>query len=659
MKNKLSEINIEEKFTELDEISHILEKAGMYIGSTYFEPQDMMLYKPSENKIVNVPNVGYNKGLLKLFNEVFQNSIDEHKRESALYQVTEINVEVYKSGKIVIQDNGGIPVVKHKQTKWYIPKMLFGKLRTSSNYTEERTGAGTNGIGAKIANIYSSRFSLETCDGTNKINIDWNNNMRECVSEVVSKSTEHYSRFEFDIELFRFDGISEIDLGTARIIQKQCIDGAAANPNLKITFKTDVVENTLDSVWKFNNFNDYVELYLDDKYDKSQILTHNFNYGDIVTILPNIDFNFSFVNGATCTDFTSTHFNKVVKTVNQFILGELKKQDIELITEKDINNKISYFINFNIANPDYDSQTKEKLTNKIAAHQLQLPKDFLVKIVDNEIYKSIVDYYNVKYLAQMKKQLRNLNKTIKTTKSKKLIKCSSSNANVTRLFIFEGTSASNGFRQFRNAMTDASYNIRGKIKNTFSLSREEIINNLEFRELLAILGLQFLSPQENLKNLKFNKVIIASDADTDGFHITGLFLAFFAKHFPELIRGGKIYRLQTPILTASPKNSKINDSEELWFFTIEEYTTYRDSLGKDDKGRYKFENQYNIDYFKGLGSLEPHHYKHLIQDSNLLKFSFKDAEKYLDNVNLWFGKSADLRKQELMSGEELEFQFLD
>lgn len=643
IKNKLTNINIEDKYQSMSELDHILNKPGMYIGSIYFENINYLLYKPSENKIIQIPNVGYNAGLIKLFDEVFQNSIDELKRKSALYKITEINVEVYKSGKIIIQDNGGIPIILHKGVKMMLPKMIFGHLRTSSNYTEEREGAGTNGIGAKISNIYSKRFHLTTADGNKKFDICWKNNMKEIEFENIdkAKTNEHYSRFEFDIELERFDGISELDMSTIRIMQKRCIDGAASNPGLKITFKTDIHE-TLNSEWKFNSFNDFVKLHLNDN-EKNNLLSLEYSNGDTISILPNNNINYSFVNGGVCSDTEGTHFKHVKKQINEYIIAELKKQDITLITEKDINSKISYFINFSMSNPDYSSQTKEKLTSKLSNYQLHLDKKFLESINDSEIMKQIIDYYNIKYLQEAKKALRNLNKLIKTTKSKKLTKCGSKNANLNKLFLFEGTSASNGFASYREAMFEACYELRGKVKNTFSLGKEEIMENLELREILAAQGLQFMSPKENLKNLQYDMNIIASDADVDGFHINGLLLAFYCKHFPELIKAGKIYRLQAPIIIV--RNIKTN--QEYWYYSNNEWNLVKD----------KFNSKlFEINYYKGLGSLQDHHYERLIRQPRLLKFKFEDINNYLKTVEVWFGKSSQLRKDELIySGEDVEF----
>lgn len=643
IKNNIKNINVEDKYQVMSELDHILSRPGMYIGSIYFETISYLLYKPSENKIVSVDNVGYNAGLIKLFDEVFQNSIDELKRKSALFKITDISVEVYQSGKIIIQDNGGIPVVLHKGTQMMLPKMIFGHLRTSSNYSEEREGAGINGIGAKISNIYSTQFKLTTADGNKKYDICWKNNMRDVEYENTTKvnKNEHFSRFEYDIELSRFDGIEKLDMSTIRIMQKRCIDGAASNPGLKITFKTDI-HDSLNTEWKFKSYDEFVQLHLKEN-ELPNILSATFNNNDSVVIFPANGMNYSFVNGGVCSDVQGTHFRHVKKQINEHVLAELKKRDITLISEADINAQISYFINFSMSNPDYSSQTKEKLTSKLSSYQLHLSKEFLESINESEIMKRIIDYYNIKYLAEAKKQLRSLNKMLRTTKSKKLTKCGSNNANLNKLFLFEGTSAANGFAKNREAMFEASYELRGKVKNTFSLNREEILQNQEWREILAAQGLQFLSPKENLKNLQYNMTIIASDADVDGFHINGLILAFYCKHFPELIKAGKIYRLQAPIIIAKDNKTK----KEFWFY----------SNGEWDKVKENFDTKkFEINYYKGLGSLENHHYERLIRRPRLLQFTFEDAERFMKTVETWFGKSAQLRKAELLyDGEDVEF----
>lgn len=642
IQSKIENLDLENKYSDMTEIEHILERAAMYIGSiTPVAKENVLLYKPSESKIVNIKAINYIAGLMKIFDEVFTNSIDERRRESKLYNVTEINVEIFKSGKVIIRDNGGIAIKpkKYKNENILLPRFLFGYLRTSSNYIESRDGAGLNGIGAKIANIFSSSFKLTTADGVKKGIFHWKNNMHDFANEEITlaKKGEHFSEFEFDIELHRFDGLKEFDISVARLIQKRCIDGAAANPGLKITFKTDLADGALNSDWQFESFEQFVNLHLNE-YESKNLITYKYPNGDVFSFFPSSDKHYSFINGAVCLSKESTHIKKAQKGVNDYILKLLEDKNIELITDKDINNHLSYFINFSFSNPEYDSQTKEKFTSKLSTHSLVLPKEKLEEINNNKIIEELVDYYNHKYLKEQKKKLTNLNKALKNTKSKKLTECGSRNPISKELWVFEGTSAANGFRSWRNPTFQAGYELRGKIMNALNLTREQIVENEELRELIAILKLQFADPVGNLKNLDFHKIILGTDADVDGLHINGLFLALMAKHFPELLKAKKIYRLQSPIIIAEHKKTK----EELWYYSLKDYEV--------DKKKHagKFFKDYEVEYYKGLGSLSDNHYERLIRAPRLLQFSLKDVENYMKTINIWFGKNADLRKEQLL-----------
>lgn len=629
--------SIEEKFQIMDEIQHILSRPGMYIGSIYGEIKNQLLYKPSDKKIVEVPGVNYNAGLIKLFDEVFTNSIDERRRKSKLFHIDEISVNILKNGTITISDNGGINVVVHKDTQMYLPKMIFGLLRTSSNYSSDRDGAGINGIGSKISNIYSKYFRVTTSDGKNKMDIQWSNNMGTIDFENITTVTDgsHGSKFEYQIELERFE-MTELDMATIRIIQKRCIDGAAANPGLKINFSTDIADGQLNSTWSFDNFSQFVNLHLNE--NSEAISQHQI---DDIVLTSTVGYNYGFVNGAVCIDADGTQYKKIYKQVVDKILEILKKQDIELITEKDIKNKISLFCNISLTNPDYSSQTKEKLTSKIPLDKLKLTKAFLTSLETSNIVQELVDYYNIKYLAEQKKNLKKLNGLLKTTKSKKLIGCSAKAGMDNELWLFEGTSAANGFESYRDPETMACYQLRGKVKNTLNLSKEDIVNNVELREIIAVLGLQFGDPKGNIKNCKFKKIIFGTDMDHDGSHICGLLITFFAKNFPELFLTDRIYRAVSPIIIAS------KGEEELFFYTQEDYEKEKSML----KG-------YDIAYIKGLGGLQDHHYDAMLNNQRLIKFTISNKD-YMEHIKIWFDKSTDLRKEILLGEANCDIETME
>lgn len=630
MENKA--INIEDKFQMMSEIDHVLHRPGLYLGNVHFEVIPYRLFKPSANAIESLPNVPYNAGLLKLIDEVLTNSIDERLRKSRLFDITQIDVFVSTTGRVVVRDNGGIPIVVHKGTGLYLPKMIFGTLRTSANYggDGDRVGAGLNGLGAKLTNIYATRFKVTSCDEKNKMEIQWNTNMKVVEYEKVTpvKNGEHFTETDWDIELSRFD-IESLDLGTIRVIQKRCIDAAAANPGLVVNFKTDIAEGKLDSTWHFNTFKEFVQLHTNQP-------LHDFTSTsgkDNIILTTDIGYNFGFVNGAVCSD--GTHMRKIQNQVIKKVLEILKKKDIELITDTDIRSRLTIFCSTFILNPDYDSQSKDKLANKLLTSTLLMSDKFLDTLADSELVTQLVDYYNIKYLAEQKKELRKLNATLKNTKSNKLITCSSRTSEDTELWLFEGTSASEGFEGARNPQTQAAYLLRGKVKNTMSLAKAEIVANQELREIIAALKLQFNDPKGNLKNCPFKKIIFATDADFDGSHISGLLIVFFARLFPELFVAGRIFRVLSPIIIAEKNNV------EKFYYTQEDYEKDIPNL----KG-------WEINYKKGLGALEDHHYEEMVGNKRLEQFTLN--KDYMDDIGVWFSKSTEQRKAIL--GEESNMQ---
>ena len=636
--------DFDNKYSVKSEIEHILDRSGMWIGSNANEVINYPLFVPSKNKILFLPNIGYNSGLLKLIDEVLSNSIDEYRRKESLFQITEIYVEININGSVVIKDDGGIPVQMHKATGLLIPELIFGHLRTSSNYddTQEREVVGTNGLGAKLTNIFSKSFSVQTSDAKNSVCIDWYNNMRSSSKDLdkypgvgfkINKedSKNHGTQISFQLDLERFM-IEQLDLATIRIIQKRCIDAAAANPGLKVKFKSDIAQGKLDSDWIFSTFEEYVDLYIDDKL-ASNLITYK-NKKDTIIIVPeNLGFNFGFVNGAVCSE--GTHIKKIEKQLTTSILEYCNKNEMELITEKDIINRISIFVNTVVVNPTYDSQSKKTLTNRIDKYILNFTREFLESLNDSVLMQALKDYYEIKYAETKKKELKKLNNLLKSTPTKKLISCVSKDANRNELWLFEGNSASNGFRKSRNLFQSA-YLLRGKITNTFNLNKNQIVENVELREVIAALGILFGEPGKNVKNCKFNKIIFATDMDVDGNHISGLLIAFFGKHFPELFKAGRIYRALSPIIVCSKKGQP-----KKYFHTLEDFEKESHNL----KG-------WEIIYTKGLGGLDDEDYKIMVRQQKLIQFVYENEED-MNAISVWFDKATEMRKELLLidSGE--------
>ena len=354
---------IEDKYQELSEIQHILQRPGMWVGSIKVEEKDTFIYNYKTGKF-EMKIVNYIPAMLKVVDEVISNSCDEFRRKDNM-GLTELYVNINKdNGEIIVRDNGGIPIVKHKEAGVYVPEFIFGRLRTSSNYddTEDRQVIGTNGVGSALCNVFSSYFEIESADGKNMFHRSWSNNMETLNNDLkITKCGKrtHYTQTRFKLDFSRFDTeLKTFDDDFVNIIHKRCIDAAAANPGLKVIFNG----NGEDIVWKFKKFDEYIDLYSNLLNIADKIPFEN----DLCTawIFPDSSVDIGFVNGAECSK--GTHMRALRNEINQAVVDYMTKKDkIKDLTTRGVDNKYSVFININVSNPAYDSQTKDTLTTPV------------------------------------------------------------------------------------------------------------------------------------------------------------------------------------------------------------------------------------------------------------------------------------------------------
>ena len=198
-------------------------------------------------------DVVYSPAMLKLFDEILSNSCDEFRRKDNL-GLTTVDVQLDRSSnEITVVDDGGIPVAMHKTAKMFVPEFIFGQLRTSSNYddTEDRNVIGTNGVGSSITNIFSSSFTVTTCDKKNKITVEWSDNMNKKNVSTIEKCKDHYTIIKYKLDFRQFDVNTYTDDFIA-MVEKRCIDAAAANLGLCVKFKLlDGKKVINSSKWNF------------------------------------------------------------------------------------------------------------------------------------------------------------------------------------------------------------------------------------------------------------------------------------------------------------------------------------------------------------------------------------------------------------------------
>lgn len=620
---------IEEKYKSLSEVEHVRKRSGMYLGSKVTERSEQYILEDGKfiKKLVN-----YNPGVLKLFDEIISNSVDESKRKGS--KLNTIKVEVnQETGYVVVYDNGGIPVEIHKETKKYLGEMLFGSLRTGSNYddTEQRTVAGTNGIGSVLVNIMSDEFKVETADGKQRFNMTWTDHMSNHTKPNVKFSTSHYTRITYKLDFNEFE-MNGIDNDCFKLIEKRVYDVAGCNPNLTIFFNGKKI--------MINSFRDYCEMYLDS--ENVLLYEENKNWQIGVSVSPIGNFQqISFVNNCYTYD-GGTHNDYVLNQIIPTLREKISKKYKTDVLPGQIKNHIFLFINSTIFNPSFSSQTKEKLITdqKNFGTEIKLTDKFINSIYKSEITNSITDWLEQKKNADEKKAEREANKAIAKVKVDKLVDCKWAGGlkkNLTNLNITEGDSASAGFRKFRNPQTQALFPIRGKILNVRDAAKEKVRANAEIKGIMAAMGLKFgQSPFEyrNGKlfqdNLRIHEVRILTDADTDGSDIAGLLLNIFAYYWPELIKEHRVARIDTPILIA-----RMAKKEQKFYYKSE----FDEWCKKNDPTKW------DIEYYKGLSALEDKDYKELIQNPNIYYYELDDLA--LDELDIWFGKDSDKRKEKL------------
>lgn len=617
---------IEEKYKELSEVEHILQRPGMWVGSTKEEERSFYIYNPDTSKMEQKDLV-YVPAMLKVVDEVISNSCDEYRRKDNMGLNQLIVTILPKENKVIVRDNGGIPVAKHKDAGVYVPEFIFGRLRTSSNYddTEDRNIVGTNGVGSALSNVFSKSFKVTTADKKNKITVEWKNNMSECINHgIPEKSTEHFTETEFVIDVERL-GCKEITSAFVDIIHKRCIDAAAANPGLEVIFKTDdYTEN-----WKFKSFDEYIDLYREYLNIESKITFKNDLCSAI--IFPDSSVDIGFVNGAECS--RGTHFRALRTAINYAVSDFLTKKDkLKDMSPKSVENKYSVFMNIDVSNPQYDSQTKECLTSPVESFSKdetkiwEVPDKFLTQICKSEIVNLVRDWYKKKLAAEDEKTLRKLNKEASKglKRSDKFLPANSKKKQGKMLFIYEGDSAGRGARAARDPLTQAAYFMRGVVPNSLNMTPIQIMKNDVFNDIVTILGLKF-GKEFNVNDLHYDKIVISTDADTDGDRICALLLLFFSR-WPELFNKQIIVRSITPIIIAK----KGNTSKK--YYSIDDF--------KKDEKRL---NGYMIKYVKGLSGLDNNETKETMRNPIFMTFNY---DKLADSMfSKWFGIDSNIRKQ--------------
>lgn len=602
--------HIAQEYRVLDEIEHVRLRTGMYAGSTEISTSTEWVYDPATKRMVK-RELRYIPALVKVYSEILDNAIDEHRRAPKILDT--IRIDFDPNGTITVTDNGrGIPVEIHPDTKKYVAETVFSNLRAGSNFNdaEDQQLIGTNGVGSTLTNILSKQFDIESCDGKKTFRQSFFNGMRESSEPKITGNTKAHTKISFmpDYEFFKLKGL---DADHVLKMTKKIADAAACNPGVKFFVNGERVAVT--------NFGDYVALYADEYvFDE----TDDFKVG--ISSADSFE-QISFVNSVE-TYQGGTHVWYVMDQITDALREFFKKKHKVEVKPADIRAHMRVYISANVNRPKFSSQTKENMISQPSTYKTtwSVPEAMIKKLVKSPIIQSVLDWVEAKAHAEEMKQLRELNKEAAKTNPKRVDKFDDAVEKIKRhlceCYFTEGDSARNSIQSARGKnQFIGSFSLRGKPMNVYDAEIKEVIANREFANILAITGLQLGEKVYSVTQLRFGKLVVLSDQDLDGFHVSSLVLSFFAKYWPELFELGVIYRMNTPLYIATTTKG---DTHE--FFTDEEYKAW---LPKAPK--------HKAEYYKGLGGFDTEVFEHFLEN----------RERYLVRVTAL--EAADLAKFEL------------
>ncbi len=577
----------------LEGLEAVRKRPGMYIGST----------GP--------------RGLHHLIWEILDNAIDEHLAGYC----SRIDITLLKDGGIEITDYGrGVPVDIHPTKHIPTVRVVYTILHAGGKFGNSvyKVAGGLHGVGASVVNALSKRMVVEVKrDG--KVYRDEYMNGGHPVTELVNGLLPvvgkcNKSDTGTKVTFYPDDTIFETVEFKADMIQKKLKEIAFLNKNLLINF-TDQITGTTKSYQEVEGIKSFISylnremtvlheepIYLEGRSGEIEVEIA-LQYTDSFTEQINAYCNrINVVDGGTLvTGFKSG----LTRVMNQYAreLGVLKDKD-ENFDGKDIRNGLVAIVSIKHPDPQFEGQTKTKLGNTDAKSAVEdvfsseaqrwfdKNVEVLKAILDNSLKSFNARRASDKARTAVMKQLNDVD-----TRSK-LASCSSKKAEECELYIVEGDSAGGTVKTARNRRTQAVLPLRGKILNVEKASLEKILLNNEIKSMIASFGCG-IGEEFDINKLHYDKIIILTDADVDGAHISTLLLTFFYRFMPELILEGKVYRGLPPLYKVdyetSEKGKKAKKSEYLFNdFELEKF-------------RKKTENKIlSLQRYKGLGEMDAH-----------------------------------------------------
>lgn len=619
----MKEITNDRDIVVLSDRDHLLTRPNTWIGSV--EPSEKEEWILKEDGTISRQKITYTEGLLKIINEVIDNVLDEYSKTNGRF-ANKLSIKT-ENGKITVTDNGrGLPIKKTDEGEW-MPEAAFCKLKAGSNFGKNRTSIGTNGIGASATNVFSTYFEVVTSDGEKKFKLHCENNLSSSKYSLLANLTgETGTRVSFIPDYKRF-GVDNLPPEIETLLKTRLRMLSWFFPKCVIKYNGETIGLRAKDFANmfpqpsvsFSNENVYILIY---PTEEAESLT--------------------YVNGLSLRR-GGTHVDYIINT----IVGDIREKvsrKYKSIKPTDIKNRLGSVILFkNFPNCQFDSQTKEAITNnerdiKSYLSDVDLSAKLSNKILkEKEIIDNITDIFKLKEDLKEKKELAKLNAKKREITSDKYFPPIGDKK---YLVITEGQSAFGGISPVLGRRNISYYQIKGKIFNCQDTTIKRAMENQEINDLVNILGIDVTNPDSNMS---FEKVVIASDEDSDGVAISALITGLFSKICPRIVKEGRLCRLHTPLVIGvkKVKNSLAVDD---YFFTI-----------PDKKEMSKPGVEYR--YVKGLGSYGGRGAELLKQViereggiEGLMMPIVSDTHSK-ENLERWLGDSSEYRKKALRGKE--------
>jgi len=580
---------ISKKYQKKSHLEHIKERPDTYIGSTQKRTEEQWIVKDSK---MSLSMVTYVPGLYKIFDEILVNAADNKRRDNKMRYIKVNITDEYIS---VENDGAGIPIVMHERQNMWVPQMVLGELLSGDNYDDStsRVVGGRNGYGAKLANVFSTIFCVETVDSQAKKKYvqTWHNNMSVCNKPTITYAKrKDYTRITFSPDFAKFD-LAGMTSDIKALFEKRVYDLAGTTPK-------DVSIYLNGEKLPIKTFKQYCSMYFANDGPQPIYEQINERWEVCVAMAPDQQHqHVSFCN-AIYTSKGGEHVKTIVDAIAKEILPNKAFKDLA-VKHSQVKNSTFVFVNALIVNPSFDSQTKDALTSRSKDFGPQkfkptISAKFAKAIVRNS---GIVD--EVLHFARAKSR-RKLQKQTGASKKSKLTgipKLDDANFAGTRrsnectLILTEGDSAKTLAIAGLSVIGRDKFGVfplKGKLLNVRDASNQTVGNNAEVQNIMKIMGLNIGRTYSDTSSLRYGHIMIMTDQDHDGSHIKGLIINFLHCYWPSLLLVPNFLQVFiTPIVKCTRASTCHT------FYTTTEYDAW---CVNNDPKRWK------IKYYKGLGT---------------------------------------------------------